>query len=233
MLALEIFDNYVSWLSANVPLAYENLAPPAAPAELDALDEAVGATIPAEVKAVLAVHNGQKAALTASGSEHGVPCIPTLNFLSTTEIQKRWNFWAEIRNGPDIEALQAGGDVFHGAERLIKPLYTSPGWIPLWADPVREDYIGIDLDPAPAGTVGQIINFGRNEEKHFLCATSFTELIRILLDEVQSGAWQASQIGDDEEADGSYENTEILPWFGDPDEQLFNALYSRFETAQM
>ncbi|WP_069163035.1 SMI1/KNR4 family protein [Nocardia altamirensis] len=227
MLALEIFDDYISWLRVNVPLAYDNLAPPATASELAALEEAVGYELPSTVKAVLGVHNGQKVSLTPSGGEHGVPCIPTLNLLSTGAIQERWEIWAETRRGPDIEELQKMGGVWPGAEGLIRPLYTSPGWIPLWSDPTRHDYIGIDLDPAPGGKTGQIINFGRDEERHFLCAPDFTSLLQILLEEVRSGAWQASKLHDEE-----YEDDKIIeggPWFGDPDEHFFNALYARFE----
>jgi hypothetical protein len=86
--------------------------------------------------------------------------------------------------------------------------------------PVAADYIGLDLDPGPKGTSGQIINFGRNEENHFLCADDFTGLISILHREtVVRGAWQATTItyGD---GGGTH------PWFGDPEEHFFNTLYA-------
>ncbi|HZE39363.1 MAG TPA: SMI1/KNR4 family protein [Stackebrandtia sp.] len=224
MTAADIFVDYVSWLRINVPFAYENLAPPADSAELQALDAAIGYILPAEVKGVLAIRNGQKTITTGPNSGHGVPCIPTLNFLSTTEIREHHESWSEIRRGSDIEDLQQMGGVFPGAEGMIKPLYTSPGWIPLWSDPISDDYIGLDLDPGPTGTTGQIINFGRDEERHFLCAPDFTRLMSILLEEVLSGVWQASQI-----TSSTSEGEKTHPWFGDPEEHFFNALYARFK----
>ncbi|MFF2554381.1 hypothetical protein ACFVUS_25495 [Nocardia sp. NPDC058058] len=143
--------------------------------------------------------------------------------MSTRKIRRTWTLWRSIEQYPDTESLQESGAVYPGAEGMIKPLWTSPGWIPLWSDPTRPDYIGLDLDPGPAGTPGQIINFGRNEERHFLCAHNFTDLLEFLLAEVTTGAWPATAIVDD---DGN----EPFPWFGDPEKSFFNTLHDRFET---
>ncbi|TLG17611.1 hypothetical protein FEK35_00005, partial [Nocardia cyriacigeorgica] len=139
---------------------------------------------------------------------------------STESIAECWQEWAEVRSASDIAELQEMGGVLPGAEGRIKPLYTSPGWIPLWSDPREPDYIGLDLDPDEHGITGQIINFGRNEDQHFLAASSFSELLTILHDEVRTGGWRATQISD---------GTQMLPWFGDPEDHFFNALYERFE----
>ncbi|WP_433603066.1 SMI1/KNR4 family protein [Nocardia sp. CA-135953] len=218
MEAVEIFGEYVGWLRVHVPLAYENLAPGANSDELDGLEAYLGHVLPAEVRAVWGIHNGQRVTDTSSHISYAVPCIPSLSFLSTEKIAQCWDEWAELLADPDFESMQDIGSVMLGAEGRIKPQYASRGWIPLWSDTTRADYIGLDLDPDVGGTVGQIINFGRDEEQHYLCAVDFTELLRILLAEVRSGAWPASTmtIGDRE-----------LPWFGDPEKHLFNSLYRR------
>ncbi|MGX1805299.1 hypothetical protein ACWIGI_06260 [Nocardia sp. NPDC055321] len=123
-----------------------------------------------------------------------------------------------------------------GAAGRVRPLYTSPGWIPLWSDPVRSDYIGLDLDPDAAGVRGQIINFGRDEERHFVCANNFTELLEILLDEVRSGRWPATTlIYDEEEGEertlvGDVADGSGRAWFGALEDHFFNALYKRAES---
>ncbi|MFD7845168.1 hypothetical protein ACFV4K_19815 [Nocardia sp. NPDC059764] len=175
------------------------------------------------MKAVLSVHNGQLVSAVGDYDHHGVPCIPTLVFMSTRQIRRTWKFWDSIKHDPDTQELQESGAVYPGAEGMIKPLWTTPGWLPLWSDPTRPDYIGLDFDPGPVGAPGQIINFGRNEEYHFLCAHSFTDLLEFLLAEVTTGAWPATTIIDDDE-------DEPLPWFGDPQKSFFNTLYDRFET---
>ncbi|MFB7718784.1 SMI1/KNR4 family protein [Nocardia sp. NPDC056100] len=225
MRVLEVFAEYVSWLRLNVPLAYENLAGPAHPSELAALEDAIGHELPAAVKAVLGMHNGQ-AVPSLGYYEHGVPAIPSLTFMSTTEIRTVWEFWDAISDDPSTIDLQEIGATYPAAKGLIKPLWTSPGWIPLWAHPQRSDYIGVDLDPGPAGTSGQIINFGRDEERHFRGAPNFTDLIEFLLEEVTSGHWPATVFVREGE-DGEEEPT---PWFGDHAKSFFNTLYDRYET---
>lgn len=213
MLVRELFAEYVEWLGVNVPHAHANLAPGASDADIEALEAGIGARLPEDVRAVLGMHNGQRETKVFDRAKPAVPCLPTLMFLSTDLILEAWRFWQEI--GDVIE-----GSVFPGAEGVIRPLYSSPGWIPLWGDPVNADYVGLDLDPGPKGTSGQIINFGRDEEEHFLCADDFTGLISILHREtVVRGAWQAATISD---------GSGVHPWFGDPEEHFFNTLYARF-----
>ncbi|MFE6861603.1 SMI1/KNR4 family protein [Nocardia sp. NPDC057668] len=225
--AITLFEEYVDWLRVNVPLAFENLAPPAGRAEIDELEKALGQRLPDDVKAVLAMHNGQLSTDIATGGEGAVPCIPTLSFLSTRLIEQCWSSWIAVREGSEIEQLQAFGAVMAGAEGRVKPLYTSAGWIPLWSDTSRSDYIGLDLDPDHAGVPGQIINFGRDEERHFVCAESFTDLLSFLLDEVRSGRWPASTVVEGEDDDDPGDESESYPWFGLPGEHFFNALHAR------
>ncbi|MEW2353157.1 hypothetical protein [Spirillospora sp. NPDC029432] len=109
------------------------------------------------VRAVLRMHNGQRETMLAGRAGTAVPCLPTLMFLSTDLILQEWRMWQKVGDVVD-------GTVLPGAEGIIKPLYGSPGWIPLWSDPVSADYVGLDLGPGPKGTSGQIIDFGRDEE---------------------------------------------------------------------
>ncbi|MFD3704685.1 SMI1/KNR4 family protein [Nocardia sp. NPDC058658] len=230
--AIELFEDYVNWLRINVPRAYENLAPPATRDNIDKLEQALGQRIPDDVKAVLMMHNGQRLTDVATHDEDGaVPCIPTLSFLSTGLIEECWSSWADMCEDDDIEDLHDGCEAMPGAEGRVRPLYASPGWIPLWSDPVRSDYIGLDLDPDSAGIRGQIINFGRNEGRHFVCADNFTELLQILLDEVRSGRWPSSTVvcdeaGNERSVFGEVEHGVGRPFFGDLEDHFFNPLYN-------
>jgi cell wall assembly regulator SMI1 len=226
MTARDLFTRYTAWLQKHVPAAHANLAPPATTTDLDALEKTIGCTLDEDVKTILRLHNGQRQTMLVANDVVATPCLPTLSFLSTQQIAAAWHEWDELRRETDakeLEELQACGGVFPGARGLVKPLYTSPGWIPLWADPQRADYVGLDLDPDTNGTRGQIINFGRDEERHFLCAPSFVALLEILIAEVESGAWPASEIQNGEEK---------LPWFGVPKSHFFVALHKRFAGKQ-
>jgi hypothetical protein len=52
---------------------------------------------------------------------------------------------------------------------------------------VDTDFLGIDLDPGPSGIVGQVINFGRNEEDKYVLATSWAQFLEDFADELEAG----------------------------------------------
>jgi cell wall assembly regulator SMI1 len=225
MTAEDLFGRYLDWLQANVPAAFENLAPPATDADLAELERVIDNALPHDLEAVLRRHNGQKVTMTVRNIVKATPCLPTLSFLSTAEIAIAWKEWDDVRRktaAAELQALQNIGRAFPSADGKVKKLYTSPGWIPLWADPARADFIGADLDPEADGQRGQIINFGRDEQRHYLAAPSFTALLAILVEEVSSGAWPASEM--------AYGQDKI-PWFGKRGSHFFNALYARAESA--
>ena len=65
-------------------------------------------------------------------------------------------------------------------------MYASPGWIPFASDS-GGNCLGIDLDPGPTGTRGQVINFGRDEDEKFVLAPSMNEFLEWFADQLESG----------------------------------------------
>jgi cell wall assembly regulator SMI1 len=61
-------------------------------------------------------------------------------------------------------------------EDAIKKIYFNPNWVPIIFDNLG-NYIGLDLDPDAKGTVGQVINFGRDEEDMFVIAETFEKFL--------------------------------------------------------
>jgi cell wall assembly regulator SMI1 len=221
MSATELWRRYVGWLERHVPLAHANLAGPASAEQIAEVERVTGQTLPAGVKEVWRLNDGQKETMIASTANDAIACIPTLSFLSTELAISIWREWDKLRRtDKGIDELQSCGR--SPEDGVVQPLYTHPGWIPLWSDPTRADFIGVDLAPGPKGQSGQIINFGRDEEEHRCYAPRFEDLLQILIEEVERGAWPAS------ERTGS-KGTK-LPWFGDPKENFFNTLYARWKT---
>lgn len=69
-------------------------------------------------------------------------------------------------------------------EGAIKKKYFNPNWIPILFDNLG-NYIGIDLDPDVNGTVGQVINFGRDEEEMFVIADSLEQFFNFNLELIE------------------------------------------------
>lgn len=220
MRATELWKRYVGWLERHVPLAHANLAGPASAEKIAEVERVTGHALPEGVKEVWWLNDGQKATMIASTANDAIVCIPTLSFLSTELAIAIWREWDKLRRtDKGIDELQSCGR--SPEEGVVQPLYTHPGWIPLWSDPTGADYIGVDLAPGPKGQSGQIINFGRDEEEHRCYAPRFEDLLQILIEEVESGAWPASERIGSKDAK--------LPWFGDPKEHFFNTLYARWK----
>ena len=58
-------------------------------------------------------------------------------------------------------------------------------------------YVGVDLEPGPRGTTGQVINFGRDELDKFVLFGSVVELLEWLAEEFERGRFVL-----DEDEDG-------------------------------
>lgn len=220
MSTAERWSDYVAWLREHVPHAHANLAPPATDAQIEEVERVTGVTLPEAAKEIWRCNDGQRETMLASDLRAATPCIPTLSFLSTAKVIEVWRVWDELRKkeGPGgLESLDAGArSVLPGK---VRPVYTHPAWIPWWSDPTRADYVGLDLDPDVEGRRGQIINFGRDEERHAVLAEDLDALLEILLDEVRSGAWAASTM--------PYGKDGSIDWFGEPGAHFFNALQRR------
>jgi cell wall assembly regulator SMI1 len=184
---LVVWEQYTGWLHEYVPAAYDNLAPGATDAELAAVADVVGHELPADARALLRVTNGQRPA-TPSGD--GPPAFPQTSLLSTGDIAAEWRRWAETADDFAFQGL--GRSV---APEAVRPLYASRHWVPLLGAVARTDYLGADLDPGPAGTPGQIVNFGRDEEIHYVAAASLTELLSRLTADVMAAGPPAPDDG--------------------------------------
>jgi len=221
MQAAELWTRYTDWLRSNVPAAHGNLAPGAGEDRIGSLERLIGCRLPEALKVIWRLNDGQRVTMLSNHIVKATPCLPTLSFLSTEMVARVWSEWDALRR----ELPRADLENLHRSTRslvdgVVRPLYTSPLWIPLWADPTRPDYIGLDFDPGKAGRPGQLINFGRNEDDHFQAASDVEDLLVCLVAEVESGAWLASEMGF---------GTESIPWFGAPRDHFFNALHARWQ----
>jgi hypothetical protein len=67
----------------------------------------------------------------------------------------------------------------------VRPVYFDRGWIPLTYDS-GGNHIGVDLNPGPKGTRGQVIVFGRDDEFHTVLALSWGQFLTDLADELEA-----------------------------------------------
>ncbi|MGG7568092.1 SMI1/KNR4 family protein [Rhodovulum sp. DZ06] len=70
-------------------------------------------------------------------------------------------------------------------EGAIRDKYMHLKWLPLVHDG-GGNYIGVDLDPGPNGTVGQVIVFGPGEDDHFVIAPDWDGALDHFLGRIES-----------------------------------------------
>jgi len=171
---------YTSWLAVNAPEAFGNLAPGATAHELKALADAIGPPPPDDLIALLRLNNGQR-------DPCGCCVLPGLEFLSAARITEEWQQWHEFREGETADGLESLDDYARALDPGVLDKYTHAGWVPAFKDGDRADYIGFDMTPVEGGTVGQVINFGRDEDKHFIAFPGLVGLLAFWVALVQKG----------------------------------------------
>lgn len=168
------------WLSAHLPELHDDLAPGCAEDALAAFERQVGRTFPDDLKALYRLHDGQTGAVN-TGPFFG------LTFLPLAQAQAHWASWKALVDEYSVEEMKQASEFCKSAKPgAVKDVYASPYWIPFAYD-YGGNHLGVDLDPAARGTLGQVINFGRDEEERFVLAGSMGDFFEWLVDQLEAG----------------------------------------------
>jgi cell wall assembly regulator SMI1 len=154
------------------------LAAGATEADIAAFESAVSVQLPEQVRELFRGHDGQTSAKAGlAGGYH---------FVSLREAQKLMEDWAATRAklGDGIKDLDRACS--SSPSKAIQRKYSTAGWVPLLRDN-EGNAIGVDLQPGSAGSAGQIINFGRDEDDKFVLFPSAAALLEWLANELEHG----------------------------------------------
>ncbi len=171
------------WLADYFPEALADLRSGCDEELLGEVEGKVGISLPKSLKEVYRLHDGQKTTdLSQVGIFYGV------SFLSLKQMVRVWESWVETGKQIDNENLRDSLDSFQISfePKKLKAMYTNDRWIPFGII-AENSYLGLDFDPAQKGTVGQVINFGRDEEQKTVLASSFDEFLEWYVSELERG----------------------------------------------
>lgn len=134
-------------------------------------------------------------------AEYGISgLLAGLEIYDIDEMFEEWESWREFDNDDTLNNADYYSSMPTGA---VKCRYTNPKWIPLAHD-YASNYIGVDLDPDENGVVGQIINFGRDENNKRVIANSIKEFLQLLI------KYQDEMVIDEEGSRASYINEDEI-----------------------
>ncbi|MBW4625181.1 MAG: SMI1/KNR4 family protein [Brasilonema octagenarum HA4186-MV1] len=172
----EILNRIEIWFNEHLPKVLADLNPGATESEIESLENHIGIQLPMSFKEFYKWHNGQQGKIT--GLFYG------LEFLSLEGIFEQWKTWSDIIDVDETINEEIGGKSHIPGK--VKEIYINKKWIPFVHD-WGGNHIGIDFDPAERGRVGQVINFGRDEDVKFVLADDFESFLNWLMTELESG----------------------------------------------
>jgi cell wall assembly regulator SMI1 len=143
--------------------------------ELDAAEEDIGLRFPADVRESYRLHNG-------SESEYGI--LPWgFYLLPLDNVVESWRMWhSHVENGAfDGEVSRPEGP--------IRPVHWNTRWIPI-SHNSGGDHQCVDLDPAPGGRSGQVIEFNHEVGPVRILATGFGEWLRVYAEQLEAGRYR-------------------------------------------
>lgn len=168
------------WLEANLQEVHADLAPGCPEAALAEFESLVGRPFPESLKDLYRAHDGQRGEAN-TGPFYG------LTFLPIADAKKHWSAWKKIVEESSAEDMK-GASMLSKSARVgaVKEIYANKFWIPFAYDH-GGNHLGVDLDPGESGTVGQVINFGRDEDEKFVVGSSVATFLEWMVDQLDSG----------------------------------------------
>ena len=161
------------------PVGLYPLQPPATQAALVQLEQQVGVRLPDDVRNLYLAHNGERDIwYRTPGKAPSPPTLPCLHtWLPLEQALQTWNMHREVEETPDYFG-------FPDTEPTdqVKAQNYSPKWIPIGADNTG-CCIHVDLDPGPAGRMGQLIYYDRDTgiDRDEVVASSLTAYLQQLI----------------------------------------------------
>ena len=180
------FARISAWASANFPALIEGLNPGLSEHALSAAETNAGIALPDELRQLYLLADGEK--------PNGVGFFFGLKFLSFEELVKTAELWREVVQS-DTELAEDGE--FHSSDPVgaITAQYINLGWI-AFAHDFGGNHLSVDTAPGPAGTIGQVINSGQDEENKRVISPSLASFLSWMADTLEAGKGTVTATGD-------------------------------------
>ncbi len=169
------------WLAANADPAPGFLRPPAAPDAVASAEAAMGVAFPAELRASLAVHDGE---------EEGSPSLfDEWVLLPAAAMAQSWRTLLRLHEAGELPPEPLDGMPAGPA----RPTWHSLRWVPL-ADDGGGNRLMLDLDPGEGGAAGQLIVFYADAPDRPLVAPSLAAWLERHADDLEAGRFRVERL---------------------------------------
>jgi cell wall assembly regulator SMI1 len=166
-------------VGALAPDLIGNLAEGATVKEINAFEKVIKRKLPEEVRRSFRAHNGEHT--------EGPSIVAGLPFGSLAWASDEWSRWASYQGSDPLERPIRELEILYGStpKDAIQLRSANRNWVQL-VDLGDGNYFGLDFDPGSEGVLGQVINFGRNENRKAVWAWSWGWFLNDLAEELEA-----------------------------------------------
>jgi len=198
------WSKYRDELLKRLPELRETLNGGASDEDIRAVEEKMGIVFPDGLRTLYLENNGDTGDAMCG-------MILGFHFLTLDELYSEWNDWKDIIEKWATEDISDSAVYSSDPPGYVKTRYADLFWLPICEDG-SGNHIGIDLDPDVNGKVGQVINFGRDENRKTVLADSLGAFFERLTRIINSKDFYIGEIegenvvllGSDDEEEGSH-----------------------------
>ncbi len=176
----DIWDRIEAWLGTNAPEMLSSLRPGATRDDIQAAEVTLCVTFPDDMVSSYLVHDGQEDLSYALMGDWDVLSLELM------VIQ-----WEIMRNLPPDDDPRDVDD----PTNPVRPDWWNLRWVPVSYDD-GGDLRCVDLDPTPAGIVGQMIVFWHTHRERDRLALSFRDWLSGYADDLEQGKYAVGEEGE-------------------------------------
>jgi cell wall assembly regulator SMI1 len=174
----DIWQRIETFLAENAPPMLAALNPGATPAEIAEIEKVLGITLPPDLRETYLIHNGCADYFFFGEQE----------FLSLQEVLETWERW---RDQGDWDEPEEPDEWPETVSPEVRVAWFHPHWFPF---ATHEAYCTcVDLAPAKAGEMGQVIEVEWQQSMRTLIVNDFRSYLEGFLEDLEDGAYVFSE----------------------------------------
>ena len=183
----DVWQRIENLLHNQAPDLLARLAAGASPEAITKTEAKLGYQLPDEVRESYAIHDGSGNAGIFPQDDYGR--INGVSLLSLEDATHESQSWTKLLNRNEFV-----GNTAHPTGP-IKAEWWNRNWFPLTSNG-GGDHLCIDMDPAPGGTIGQVIDFSHESGPRAVLAPSWRAFLNNYVSDLEAGRLRFDDTGE-------------------------------------